>query len=110
MLDRYILVNREPKSIDDIHIWSMWMADEDNRRVALTELEDGTFISTIFLGLDHNFWAEGPPILFETMIGKEDKLTGATKYTDDQWRYATWDDAMNGHQRAIRKAIAYSVG
>ena len=26
------------------------------------------FISTVFLGIDHNFNLEGPPLLFETMI------------------------------------------
>jgi hypothetical protein len=54
-------------------------------------------VSTVFLGLDHNFRDEGPPILFETMIFGE---------TDDdpvgrQWRYATWAEAELGHMAIV---------
>jgi hypothetical protein len=35
------------------------------RRVALTELDDGTKVSTVYLGMDVNIGA-GPPLIYET--------------------------------------------
>lgn len=68
------------------------MQDAD-RHVARTDLSD-SWVSTVFLGLDHSF-SGGPPVLFETMIfgGKHD---------DFQDRYLTWDAAEAGHERAVR--------
>lgn len=45
----------------------------DLRRVKLTELNDGTEVSTVFLSMDHNY-GEGDPVLWETMVfgGKHD--------------------------------------
>ena len=44
------------------------LSDLNYRRVALTILADGIEVSTVFLGMDHNFGATGPPLLFETMV------------------------------------------
>lgn len=52
-------------------------------------------ISTVFLGIDHNF-GEGEPILFETLI------EGGPK-NDHMERYRTWDDAIAGHQRLLKE-------
>lgn len=52
------------------------------------------FVSTVWLGLDHN-WGEGPPLIFETMVfwrGQHSDL-----YMD---RYSTEEQAKNGHARA----------
>jgi len=62
-------------------------------QVAWAEIGD-VKISTIFLGLDHQL-GDGPPLLFETMI-----LGG--KHDQDQWRYHTWDEAMEGHKAAVK--------
>jgi hypothetical protein len=46
-----------------------WAKDMENReyaRVAETTLKDGTWISTVWIGLDHQF-GEGKPLIFETM-------------------------------------------
>ena len=62
------------------------------KRVALTEV--GPYrISTVFLGLDHSFDVEGPPILFETMVFFS--RLGALDIDMD--RYATWAEAEAGH-------------
>lgn len=62
------------------------------RRVAF-DLVDGMDISTVFLGLDHNYFG-GKPILFETMI--------FNKSGDDiyQRRYHTWQESEIGHEKA----------
>src|SRR5258708_5583313 len=46
-------------------------------------------VSTVFLGLDHN-WGEGPPVLWETMVfgGEHDQM---------QERYSSYEDAAAGH-------------
>ena len=39
----------------------------ENKNIARTKLEDGTLISTVWLGLDHSF-GMGPIPIFETMV------------------------------------------
>lgn len=53
-------------------------------------------MSTVFLGLDHNF-SGGEPILFETMIFGG-PLDG------EQRRYHTYDQAERGHTEAVAAA------
>jgi hypothetical protein len=65
-------------------------------RVAETELPNGR-VSTVFLGFDHNWYPEGPPILFETMVflNNDD--------SQEQRRYATWEQAEAGHAEAVAR-------
>jgi hypothetical protein len=65
----------------------------DPWRVARTELGDGREVSTVFLGLDHNFLAHDIPIVFETLVLPD----------GDGDRYATWDQAVAGHQAVVAK-------
>ncbi len=55
---------------------------------------DGKRISTVWLGLDHQ-WGNGAPILFETMVFDP---VGKEIYCD---RYSTWDESVEGHKKAI---------
>jgi hypothetical protein len=61
--------------------------------VAKSEINDNR-ISTVWLGLDHNYFG-GPPLVFETMVFDKD---GKDIYMD---RYTTWQEAEEGHQRAV---------
>lgn len=94
----YILnENKEPVPADVTEAAKWLYPDKegkgDNRRVAQTIIGDVN-ISTVFLGLDHQF-GDGPPLVFETMIfGGE--------HNEDQWRYSTWGEAMKGHEAAVR--------
>lgn len=75
-------------------------APECNRRVADDVVGD-YWISTVFLVIDHA-WSEGdPPILFETMIFPKGTF-------DDLYcvRYATWEEAVAGHQRTVADVVA----
>jgi hypothetical protein len=66
----------------------------DSKWIDLTVVRD-IEISTIFLGMNHNFLSNGPPLLFETMIfGGE--------FDSCQWRYATIKQARRGHRRCVR--------
>ncbi len=72
--------------------WARWFQDAD-RHVAKDEF-DGVEVSTVFLGLDHN-WLGGAPLLFETMVFTDIEGGG------DMWRYSTWEQAEAGHQAAV---------
>lgn len=90
MSDHYILDGKTPIATD-LMTWAGWYETAD-RIVAKDDFGDMR-ISTVFLGLNHNY-DDGPPLLFETMIfgGPHD---------DYQERYATWDEAEAGHGRAL---------
>jgi hypothetical protein len=73
--------------------WAKWFENVDNRRVAQTNVGAAN-ISTVFLGINHRFGDDDPPILFETMIfgGEHDEY---------QERCSTWDEAEAMHMRAV---------
>jgi hypothetical protein len=92
MSDLYKLVNRQPVRCRDLLEWGRWMETAD-RRVAHSNLAGGVNVSTVFLGLDHNF-SGGTPLLFETMVfGGE--------YNHYQERCSTWEQAEQQHARAV---------
>ena len=86
----------EPVLEPDLMAWAEWYETAD-RKIAETYVGE-VRISTVFLGLDHNFLPEhGPPVLYETMIF-------------DPWgdelaieRYATRDEAVDGHERLVER-------
>lgn len=67
---------------------------KDPWRVALTEVPGGS-VSTVFLGLDHNHWGNGDPLLFETAIFRKGE-------TDIVGRCSTWEQAEAQHEEAVR--------
>lgn len=88
----YILDGHTPVPITGLYEWGRYMSQGD-RHVALTYI--GTLrISTVFLGLDHQFGDKGPPLLFETMIFDD----GADAY---QTRCSTWEEAERMHAAAV---------
>jgi hypothetical protein len=95
MAVHYILNGKTPMPISNILEWAKWY-ETHNRTVEKTEIR-GIIISTVFLGIDHNYSKEGNPILFETMI---------FKWNDDYCeRYSTWDEALEGHHKACQIVI-----
>ena len=92
----YILDGKEPIEVSDITAWAVQFEMAD-RIVKQTPLHHDVVVSTIFLGLDHQ-WGDGPPLLFETRIfgGKHDQ---------DQWPYSTWDEAVAGHNKVVDELI-----
>ena len=82
----------QPATIDEYSAWDVG----GKRQIARDELADGVTVSTVFLGLDHQF-GNGPPLLYETMI-----FGGP----HDQWqdRYTSRKDAERGHRAAVRMA------
>ncbi|MEK1841807.1 MAG: hypothetical protein AAAB17_09995 [Pseudomonas sp.] len=97
---QYYILSPDHKPVPvDLLTWGAWFEQFENRRVALDEGEDGKGkwrLSSVCLGLDHSFSDNGPPILFETMLFRED--TEADDHNDG-WRFATWDEIMSFHRR-----------
>lgn len=89
MSQSYYSRKGEPISLDQ------WMKewDGDGKIVAKTKVGDYE-VSTVYLGLNHN-WGAGPPLIFETMI------FGTGPHDQEQWRYSTEEDAIAGHQRRV---------
>jgi hypothetical protein len=74
-----------------------WLEENPERKAVKQEnVNDDIHVSTVFLGLDHAMpWEKDKtPILWETMIfGGE--------YDQYQYRYSSYQDALEGHQKAI---------
>ena len=92
-MKNYILENKVPIAVADIVKWAEWFETAD-RHVAKEDIGD-VRVSTVFLGLDHQF-ENGPPILFETMVfgGVLDQ---------EMERYCTWEEAEAGHNEIVKK-------
>lgn len=93
MTDKYILQGRKPVLANSFAEWGRFFGKPANRRVEETQIGN-VRISTVFLGIDHNFSGAGPPVLFETMVFGG-PLGG------EQRRYCTWTEAKRGHKRMI---------
>jgi len=52
-------------------------------------------VSTVWLGLDHNWWPDRPMKIFETMIFGGDLHL-------EQWRYSTEEEALAGHAETCK--------
>ena len=90
----YILLGQKIVPATESEWRTMW-GNPDARRVAKTEIDD-ILISTVFLGIDHNFIIKGPPILFETMVfgGNLD---------EELVRYCTYEEAERGHKNMVQR-------
>jgi len=92
---KYILNGRVPEACGNLMRWSEWMHIAD-RRVARTTVGE-IDVSTVFLGIDHRFSGNGPPVVFETMCFCGTKEAGELPFA----RYSTWDEAKAGHEAAV---------
>lgn len=70
----------------------------DFKRVAQTTLPNGRWVSTVWLGLNHQY-GDGPPLIFETMVFPSPDDMGEM----DCERYSTEAEAIAGHARLCEK-------
>lgn len=92
----YVLNARgEPVPEPDPRKWGRWLEEHGEDRVLARSDVAGTVVSTVFLGLDHQY-AHGPPILWETLIV-------AGKHRGYMQRYTTEYAALNGHSHIVRR-------
>lgn len=83
----------------------MCMTTSERARVAETQFDSETWVSTVFLGMNANpfsHWSDRPPVLWETMIfgGSE---AGYCR------RYASHADALEGHKETLAMLRAGGV-
>lgn len=96
----YILDGRDVVKVD-LMTWAKWFENFQERMIAQDTIGP-FFVSTMFLGIDHRFCGNGPPIVFETMVF--DIRDKHQEY--GQARYCTIEQAEAGHQRYLDQARA----
>ncbi len=97
MSDKAILDGTKVVETEDLSEWGTWM-QTGNRRVDKTILPNGIVVSTVFLGMDHQFDG-GKPLWFETMIS----IPSDFPEDYDMDRYETWEESEAGHKAMIRR-------
>lgn len=98
MLGHYVLIGQSPVPEPDLLTWAEWYATADCV-VFQTDFVGGV-VSTVFLGLDHQ-WGHGPPLLFETMVFRDGKPTECR-------RCSTWLEAEAQHARLLEMVEPWS--
>lgn len=107
-------------------VWGRMMQDPNYRIVALDDLPDGSYLSTVWIGLDHSHGLS-QPLIFETMRFRGDvseghwemggrvstytyheslefpDLFGEPGETTEQLRYATEEEAAAAHHEIVRR-------
>lgn len=91
----YKLIGRLPVPCSDMDEWGVCFGSKE-RLVAQTHV-GCLFVSTVFLGIDHRFFDDGDPLLFETMVFDD----GDDAY---QVRCSTWEQAERQHAEAVSEA------
>lgn len=92
----YILEGKKIVQVEDILTWGTFYSKISKRRVGSDNIQ-GVSISTVFLGIDHNFSSDGPPVLFETMSFGKILSPECILY-----RYCTYNAAYNTHRRLVK--------
>jgi hypothetical protein len=88
--DHYLLnAMGDPVPCPDVLVWAQWFEVAD-RHLCDTKIGD-VRISTVFLGLDHNFGLYGQPILWETLVF-------GGRFDGEMYRYHTRLEATRGHE------------
>ena len=78
--------------------WGKLREDPNYKRIAETTLPDGTWISTVWIGIDHQF-GKGPPLIFESMaFESKDNLDEC-----ECDRYSTEAEALAGHEAMVKR-------
>jgi hypothetical protein len=77
--------------------WGEFMNDRKNRHLMYDE-NDKYKVSTVFLGINHGLGAGNAPIVFETMVFKNNP-SGSLGVEEECSRYTTWKEAFDGHMK-----------
>lgn len=95
---RYFGPDGQPMSFG---IWSVLFGrSAETRFVGRTEVGK-VVVSTVWLGLNHQF-GDGPPLIFETMV-----FGGA--FDQEQERYSTMAEAVAGHDQWVARVSESTV-
>lgn len=102
--DKYwIERNGEPVEVETMLEWAAWFETAD--RVVLQTTIGDLLVSSVFLGIDHNFGRKGPPLLYETMVfeGIEWATLMRREFPRERYtaRHATRAEAIAHHERCV---------
>lgn len=92
----------ECKNFQEFYDWNRSLPQDDRTSVGKYIDQDWigkTFVSTVFLSTDHG-WNNDVPIVFETMVFVDPELSITEEDCD---RYATYAEAVAGHQKMLEK-------
>lgn len=106
----WVLIGQTPVPAKNVFELATMFEADYQRRVKLTKVGPVT-ISTVFLGVNHQF-GKGPPILFETMawIDMEHEAYGKRydrTFENYQDRCSTWIEAEEMHRKAVEHFSQY---
>lgn len=94
-MSRWYILDKNNKPVNKpVLEAAQWLDENLERKVVKQDhFDDGVWVSTVFLGLDHA-WNSDIPVLWETMIfgGEHDQY---------QERYTSHKDALEGHELAL---------
>jgi len=101
----YILDENDSPVIEhDLYKWARWM-QKTERHVADQKI--GPYrISTVFLGLDHNYGDKDGPVLWETMIFHDDKNANAELDLEQDRCSGSREQAEAMHARMVERVKA----
>jgi hypothetical protein len=116
-LDRDLYYDRQGRPMAMLD-WARKHEDMDYKIVAQHWVR-GWKVSTVWLGINHSFTRQGPPVIFETMIFAPKDVTIGREDQEDAWdtagimadldqyqeRYATEAGAHAGHDRALAAMV-----
>lgn len=87
--------------------WATWFETAKEERIVGKTIVGMFKVSTVFMGLCHQFSGDGPPILFETMVfstelDEEGRTVEAREFEHLFWRGVSWEDAAWNHLETVR--------
>jgi hypothetical protein len=100
---RYYILNDdgEPVATNDVMVWARFFERRDRilKQDFVEGARGGVGVSTVFLGLDHNWSGVGPPVLWETLVF-------GTPLDGEMRRYTSKADALRGHAEMLAEVRA----
>ena len=82
--------------------WGRWLQENWERRNVAQHEVGGYLISTVFLGLDHGFTDQGPPVLWETLVGYYvDTSLGTGLHENELYRHTSHRQAHQAHHELV---------
>jgi hypothetical protein len=96
----YILgSDRQPIPTDFLSA-AIWHAENEASCIVGADRVKGVRVCTVFTPMNLQYRPGGEAILFETMLFAEDEEIEA-KLPKVQWRYESWDAALQGHRTIV---------
>jgi hypothetical protein len=94
--------NRHGEPIE-LMVWAHLVDDREYATIEQTQVGP-YWVSTVWLGIDHNFLGKGPPVIFETMVfavNRDDPTLETLGPDMDCRRYCTEEAAKAGHDEMV---------